>query len=276
MKIQTYGGAVLKNFIEYIEESCKNIKDSHIAYKYKRKILDEMTERANEITSAGLRDEKVIADLLASEYPDLEKNFFAFEKEEKKKARANLLRKIFAIGGVLFFIAIFVAYFSVSKSIGAWGKTWLIIVGGIFSMIIFYTSFLIKRLYHWHRFLHPLARVLIATCIMLVAVFTFLFVLMMFNPGFSWIFVIVGILISFVADLVFAFATKQKFRTVSLFVYIPAIFTMLYIILAGMGIVSWLTGWLLVFVGVGVDLVIFISIIAHNAKYFMYKQEDEE
>jgi hypothetical protein len=111
---------------------------------------------------------------------------------------------------------------------------------------------------------------------MLAAVFTFLFVLMMYNPGFSWIFVILGILISFIADLVFAFATKQKFRTVSLFVYIPAIFTMLYIILAGMGIVSWLTGWLLILAGVGVDLIIFMAIIAHNAKYFMYKQEDEE
>ena len=136
----TNGGAVLKNFIEYIEESCKNIKDSHIAYKYKRKILDEMTERANEITGAGLRDEKVIADLIAQEYPDLEQNYYVYEKEEKKKARASLLRKIFAIGGVLFFIAIFVAYFSISKSTGAWSKTWLIIVGGIFSMIIFNIS----------------------------------------------------------------------------------------------------------------------------------------
>ncbi len=266
----------MKNFIEYIEDSCKNIKDSHIAYKYKRKILDEMTERANEVTGAGLRDEKVLADLLKHEYPDLEKNFYIYEKEEKKKARASLLRKIFAIGGVLFFIAIFVAYFSISKSTGAWDKTWLIIVGGIFSMIIFYTGFLIKRLYHWHRFLHPLARVLIATCIMLVAVFSFLSVLMMYNPGFSWILVIVGILGSFIADLVFAFRTKQKFRTVSLFVYIPAIFAMLYIILAGMGIVSWLTGWLLILAGVGIDLIIFMAIIVHNAKYFMYKQEDEE
>ncbi len=266
----------MKNFIEYIEESCKNIKDSHIAYKYKRKILDEMTERANEITGAGLRDEKVLADLLASEHPDLEQNYYVYEKEEKKKARASLLRKIFAIGGVLFFIAIFVAYFSISKFTGAWDKTWLIIVGGIFSMIIFYTSFLIKRLYHWHRFLHPLARALVSGCIMLVFVFVFLFVLMMYNPGFSWIFVILGVMISFVADLIFAFATKQKFRTIALFAYIPAIFTMLYIILAGMGIVSWLTGWLLIFAGVGIDLIIIMAIVAYNAKYFMYKQEDEE
>ena len=111
---------------------------------------------------------------------------------------------------------------------------------------------------------------------MLVAVFAFLFVLMMYNPGYSWVLVILGIMISFVADLIFAFRTKQKFRTVSLFVYIPAIFTMLYIILAGIGVISWLTGWLLIFAGVGVDLAIFMAIIAYNAKYFMYKQEDEE
>ncbi|MBQ8766489.1 MAG: hypothetical protein IJZ16_06755 [Clostridia bacterium] len=266
----------MKNFIDYIEKSCENIKDSHISYKYKKKLLDEMTERANEITGAGLRDEKVLADLIADEYPDLEKNYYAYEKEEKKKARGKLLRIIFAVGGVVFFIAMFIAYFSISKATGAWDKTWLIIVGGIFAMIIFYTSFLIKRLFRWHRFLHPLARILIAGCIMLASIFAFLFVLTMLDPGFSWIFVILGILLSFVADLVFAFVTKQKFRTVSLFVYIPAIFTMLYIILAGMGTVSWLTGWLLILVGVAVDFIIFAAILAHNAKYFMYKQEDDE
>ena len=266
----------MKNFIEYIEESCKNIKDTQISYKYKKGLLDEMTERANEITHAGLRDEKVLADLMANEYPDIEKNYYIYEKAEKKKARAKFLRTVFAIGGAIFFIAIFVAYFSISKATGAWDKTWLIIVGGIFSMIIFYTSFLIKRICNWRRFLHPLARILIAGCIMLASIFAFLFTLIMYDPGHSWIFVILGVLLSFVADLIFAFATKQKFRIVSLFIYMPAIFTMLYIILAGAGIISWLTGWLLIFAGLLIDLIIALSIIASNAKYFMYKQEDEE
>lgn len=266
----------MRNFIEYIEESCKDIKDTQISYKYKKKLLDEMTERANEITGAGLRDEKVLADLIADEYPDIEKNFYIYEKAEKKKARAKILRMIFAVGGVIFFIAMFTAYFSISKSTGAWDKTWLIIVGGIFSMIIFYTAFLIRRLYHWHRFLHPLARVLITGCIMLLSIFSFLFVLVMFDPGYSWIFVITGIMLSFIADLIFAFSTKQKFRTISLFVYMPAIFTMLYIILAGAGIISWLTGWPLILVGLAVDLIIALTIAASNAKYFMYKQEAEE
>ena len=73
----------MKNFIEYIETSCADLKDNHMTYLYKKKILDEMTERANEITHAGLKDEKVLADLIADEYPDLKGNFAKFEKEEK-------------------------------------------------------------------------------------------------------------------------------------------------------------------------------------------------
>ncbi len=266
----------MRNFIEYIEESCKNIKDSQLSYKYKKKLLDEMIERANQITAAGLRDEKVLADLIADEYPDIEKNYYIYEKEEKKKSRAKFLRIVFAIGGVLFFIATFVAYFAISNATGAWSKTWLIIIGGIFSMIIFYTSFLIKRLYHWHRFLHPLARVLIAGCVMLFTVFVFLFVLMMVQPVSSWPIIILGILVGFIADLIFAFTTKQKFRTVSLFVYMPAMFTILYIILAGFKVITWGAGWPIIFLGIAVDLIIALTIVAYNAKYFMYKQEDEE
>ena len=46
----------MKNFIEYIETSCADLKDNHMAYLYKKKILDEMTDRVNEITHAGLKD----------------------------------------------------------------------------------------------------------------------------------------------------------------------------------------------------------------------------
>ncbi len=264
------------NFIDYIEDSCKSIEDTHISYLFKKQLLDEMTQRANEMTQAGLRDEKVITDMLSDEYPNLEKQYHDFEKKEKKKARSKFLRAVFAVGGVLFFISIFVAYFSISRSTGEWDKTWLIIVGGIFSMIIFYVSFLIKRLYHWHRFLHPLARLLIAGCVMLAFVFAFLFILVMFDPGISWIIVILGVMAMLVTDLIFAFVTKQKFRTISLFAYMPVLATMLYIVLAGSGVVTWLAGWPIIFVGIAVDLIIALTIAASNAKYFMYKQEGDE
>ena len=78
------------NFIDYIEESCKNIEDNHISYIFKKKLFDEMTDRAKEMSNAGLRDEKVITDLLADEYPNIEKQYREFEKSERKKSESFL------------------------------------------------------------------------------------------------------------------------------------------------------------------------------------------
>ena len=170
----------------------------------------------------------------------------------------------------------FIAYFEVSKATGEWGKTWLIIVGGIFAMIIFYTSFGIKRICRMRRVFHPIARFLIAMCVMLFSVFMFLFWLMMIPELIFWPILMVGIILVLLADIVFAFATKQKFRTVSTFVYMPVISTMLYIILAAYGIIGWLSGWPVILLGLLADLIGIICIAIGNAKYFMYKKEDDE
>ena len=61
----------MERFIDYIESSCSGLGKSHSAYRYKKKVLDEMTERANEITRTGLKDEKVLCDIITEEYPDL-------------------------------------------------------------------------------------------------------------------------------------------------------------------------------------------------------------
>ena len=111
---------------------------------------------------------------------------------------------------------------------------------------------------------------------MLASVFVFLFVLMMFDPGMSWIIVILGIMATLIADLIFAFRTKQKFRTIFLFAYMPVLTTMLYIVLAGSGLITWLAGWPIIFVGLAADFIIALTIAASNAKYFMYKQEGDE
>ncbi len=265
----------MRDFIEYIEASCVKLPDNHITYLYKKYILDEMTDRANEVTHAGLRDERVLADLMADEYPDLERNYYAWAKEYKKKQRAKKMRLTFGVGGLIFFILMFVVYFEVSKATGAWDKTWLIIVGGIFAMIIFYLSFVIKRICKMRRIFHPIARALIAGCVMLFTVFMFLFWLMMVPELVVWPILMVGIILVFVADIIFAFATRQKFRTVTAMAYTFPIFTMAYIILSAYNVINWLTGWPIILLGFVVDLVAILFIALSNAKYFTYKKEEE-
>lgn len=266
----------MKSFIDYIETSCADLKNDNTTYRYKKKVLDQMTQRSDELIHAGLKDEKVLTDLLADELGDLQEGYKNFLAEEKKKHRIKLIKIGFPVGGLIALIAILVTYFAVSDITGAWSKTWLIIVGGIFAMIIFYLSFAIRKLASMRKVFHPIARILLVGCVMLFTVFTFLFCLMMFPALTTWPILPGGIILALVADLIFAFTTKQKFRTVSLFVYLPAIATMFYIMFAAYHIVTWSGGWLIILLGVVADLVYLFSIIMSNMKYFTYRQEVEE
>lgn len=263
----------MDRFIEHIETSCKNLEENKNTYRYKRKILEDMKAKANELSETGLADEKVIADFVVAEFSNIEDKFFEFEKKKKIK---NLLKYGLSIGTAVYFILMLITYFIVSGVTGAWGKTWLIIVGGVFAFIIFCFSLAIEKLCTMRRVFHPIARLLIVLCTILLAVFTFLYLhIMVSTELYVWPTLPAGVAFALIADLVFAFRTKQKLRTISFFFYMPAIATMIYVILAANSVVTWGGGWIIILLGLAVDFAYVLYIIAKNMKYFTYKQEVE-
>ncbi len=265
----------MKTFVDYIEESCAGLKDDKILYGYKRMLYEEITERANEITASGLKDERVLDDLIRDEYPNLKENYKSYYNAKTKEIRAKRSRKLIAIGSVFYAIMVIVAYLGISFLTQSWGTTWLIIIGGYFSLIIFLLSFAIKKLCTMKRIFHPIARILTAICIMMATVFVFLFALAYLHMPRAWTIVIVGIMVMFIADAVFATVTKQKLFIINYFLYIPSVFTMLYIVLGAFSVVSWKWGWLLIILGLIIDAVIMMSVVADNSKY-VYHQEVED
>lgn len=263
----------MNRFIEHIENSCKNLADNQSTFSYKKMVLDKMTKRADEIAGTGLKDEKVLADLMAEEFCDLEADY---EKHEKLKRRKKLLKVGLPVGSLVFLILLLIAFFAVSSATGAWSKAWLIIVGGVFAVVIMWMSIAIAKLCTMRRVFHPIARVLIAGCALMFAVFMFLCFLMLMPELLVWPILPAGVIIALLADLAFAFVTKQKLRTISLFVYMPTISTMLYIILSAYRFVTWSAGWPIIFIGLAIDAAYIIYIIMSNMKYFTYKQEVEE
>ena len=161
----------MNSFVDYIEESCAGLRDDKILYNYKRMLYDEITERANQITASGLKDEKVLGDLIRDEYPNIKENYKSYYDAKTKKLREKRRIKLTAIGSVFTFIIMFIAYFGVSFSTHRWSNSWLIIVGGIFGLIILWLSFAIKKLCTMKKIFHPVARILTAICIMMVTVF---------------------------------------------------------------------------------------------------------
>ena len=285
----------MKDFIEYIETSCAKLPDNHLTYLYKKHILDEMTDRANEVTHSGLKDEKVLADLMADEYPNLAGKYPVWAKEYKKKKQAKVMRLTSVVGGILVFFISLILFFIVGENatftyygyddgvlglhtVSAYRNAWLIILGAIFGIIIFCLGFGIKRICKMRRVFHPIARALIVLCVMIIMVFAFLCALMLStNPLETkmWPIVIAGIILALVADIAFAFATKQKFRTITTMIYMPIISTMIFVILNAYGLVGTFGG-LVIVSGLIVDVIYALALVAHNAKYFMYKKEDDE
>ena len=77
----------MNSFVDYIEESCAGLRDDKILYNYKRMLYDEITERANQITASGLKDEKVLDDLIRDEYPNIKENYKSYYDAKTKKLR---------------------------------------------------------------------------------------------------------------------------------------------------------------------------------------------
>lgn len=92
----------------------------------------------------------------------------------------------------------------------------------------------------------------------------------------TWLIIVVGILGAVIAGLalscVAAFAKKKKFAIFALLVAIPAIASLVYVILGLTGLLSWHPGWLIVVASVFVDFILIIVRVIASTKT---KEEDE-
>ena len=120
------------------------------------------------------------------------------------------------------------------------------------------------------RIFHIFARILLAMDVMVLTVAAFLFSLVMIGFLKSWVIVIAGVALIFVVDGIYMYRTKVRLAIINWLIYIPVVATMLYIILSGLGILAWNTGWMLIIVSLGLDLIVMYASLARNRKY---KQE---
>ncbi|MCH5191731.1 MAG: hypothetical protein J1F23_06150 [Oscillospiraceae bacterium] len=265
----------MKDFIDYIEESCVGISDGAVLYRFKRDLLEKMTERANEITHSGLRDEQVLCDLIKDEYPDIRGDYNAYALKEKRKRRAKLKRKLIVICSSALAVTLLVAFFMVSFATNRWDVTWLMPVGGVFAAVIYFTHFGIRRLFKMRKLFHPVARILTAFCVMLFTAFAFLFCVAATDIPNPWAVFPMGVILMLVIDAILAHFTHQKLAVINYFIYIPVIAALLYVVLGAYYIVPWSPGWLIVVMGIPVDLIVMIATILNNSKY-IYRQEVED
>lgn len=98
---------------------------------------------------------------------------------------------------------------------------------------------------------------------------------MLFDPPHIWTVFIGGVIVLLIADAVFAAVTRQKLAVINYLLYIPAAAALLYVILGAVGAIPWSPGWMIVLLGVLVDLFVIAGVMVNNSRY-KYKPEVDD
>lgn len=265
----------MKSYIDYIEDTLQGIPDDGTLYRYKRQVLDRMNELAAEVTHAGLRDQKVMTDLVISEFPDLKGGFEKFCLADRKEKHKQLVNKIMLFGTPALAVLLLALYLGVSFLTDAWSKTWLVFADGFLCWAVFLLGVGMARITAKRRLFHPIARVLLALAVMCADTAVFLLVLMFTGFSPAWVIFPAGVIGILLADAVYAQVTRQKLRIINYLIYILVAAPMLYVVLSGLGLVPWNVGWILIPLAVAIDIILLIAKLLNNSKY-TYKPEVEQ
>ena len=255
---------VLETYIDYINSQLPDKPGDKILYKYKKKILDEMTLRANEVTSRGLGDSDVVDDLIISEYPDLEKEYKAYHKKET--AAMNRKRNIIynLVGSAIYLLTLVTVYLGVSFATHNWGMTWAIVVDGVLIWVVYLLSFGVRKFASMKKIFHIFARILLAGSVMIMGVAAFLLVIAITDIPRSWLILIITLIGMFVTDGAFCSLNKHRLAIFYWLLYIPVISVFLFVIIGAAGLMAWNVAWIIIPLSLIIDAVIILMAIAKN------------
>lgn len=251
------GGDQVKKIFSYVDSALDSLPDSKELYKFKKMLTDSLTDRANEITHSGLRDEKVLEDIILSEHPDVKGEFETYirEKEEKKaQKRAKTIK--FALGA-LYTAAVIIVYFIISVLFKNWSRSWLIPECGVSLLIIGITVPFIKRFaFSVRPVFRTIARILVALDIMLVTTSVFLVCLVIVELRHTWRVYIIGAIILIITDAVLTTKINQNFAIFSFLFTIPVVTALVYVVIAVSGLIPWHPGWIMVPASLLIDIIV--------------------
>ena len=73
---------VNRAFVDYIENSLRDIPYDDILYNFEKKTAEEAKKTERRVRKAGLNDEKIINDLLVSEHADIREKYGEYRRAE--------------------------------------------------------------------------------------------------------------------------------------------------------------------------------------------------
>ena len=256
----------MANFIEYVDKSLESFEQTKSLYQYRQKVIAEMTARANELISKGIKDENVITQLIISEYPNLAEDYGKAVGETIKKKKTVKNIKAAFIGGVSYVLLLVMTYLGVSFKLDNWDKSWLIMVFGLLLPALAGIVLVAVKKKGESKSFSAVSRILLAASVVIGAVLLFLFLFFALSISKAWIVFILAVPVALIADAGYSIITKQKFNLLTYMLYIPVCASLLYVALCLTGLLSWHPGWMIIVLSIVADLVIALADMFSKSK----------
>lgn len=260
------------DYCEHIESIMKEFPNNAVNFIFKKRILQEMTERTKEVTNRGLKDENVCHELIISEYNP--KRILSDYQQYLEKIREKKIIKYSPVAAVLSVVVSTLIFVLVGIITDVWHPTWLLVEGtATFSIIaLMWTG---VYLLHCHRILYPVSRVLVAGSVMVLTQFLFLVLRIPLGIENAYLIFLAALALMFIGDLILATLTKQRLVFINYLVTIPVVFIFIYVIFGLLRFYSWQQGEVIIYLSFVIDVLILLGMFLHNKKY-TYKPEVED
>ncbi len=249
---------VLNDYINsFIAESSKY----EYIDEFKIYIIEEIAQRVNEIEYAGLKDEKVMNDLILSEYNDLHKNYRNFEETTINEIKKKKSKKIHLFGTIFYVPFVLIIYLISSLYTQNWHLSWVFLVNSFLMLFAYYGILVVSLLTKAEKSFHPISRIILAVTVFLFATAIFLVLLILFEVPHAWLVFIVAVIVMMTADSIYIQYIKERFAVLFQLLYVVPIAAMIYVILFVLGIIPAHPGWIIIpaslffdIIGIGVQL----------------------
>lgn len=260
------------DYCEHIENIMKAFPNNPITFIYKRRVLQDMTQRTKEVYKRGLKDEKVCHELMISEFSEkkIVDGYYQYLQDlrEKKLIRYSPM----AAGGAIILSCIIFVLIGIIADV--WHPTWLIIEGTA-SIALACLMWIGVYILHSHKMLYAISRALVAGATMVLTQFAFLIVRIPFKFEKAYIMFLVALIGIFIGDVVLATLTKQRLVFINYLVTIPVVFIFIYVIFGILGFYTWQQGEIIVGISFIIDLAVVLGMLLNNRRY-AHKPEVED
>lgn len=260
------------DYCEHIENIMKAFPNNTVNFIYKRRVLQDMTQRTKEVFKRGLKDEKVCHELIISEFTEKKviNEYYQYLEDLKEK---KLIKYSPAAAGILTVFSV-ILFVLIGLITDIWHPTWLLIEGTA-SCAVVALMWIGVYILHRHKILYAVSRLLVAGSVMVLTQFIFLVLRIPLRIEKAYIIFLVSLALMFIGDLILATLTKQRLVFVNYLVTIPVVFIFAYVIFGLLGFYAWDQGKIIVEAGFAADIIILIGMFLHNKKY-SYKPEVED